>query len=115
MFTNFYFPTRDYMNYSKIKYELERRAMTVKEFCCKVGITEQGLYQMIRNQSMKVDVLERISEVLEIPIEYWFDDCMESPDKKSPAVPNADKDLDDRRIDKITLELNKLLKSLRRR
>ena len=44
------------MNYGKIKLELERRGIILREFCRKIDITEQGLYQMIRNQSMKVDV-----------------------------------------------------------
>ena len=98
------------MNYGKIKLELERRGITLKEFCRKIDITEQGLYQMIRNQSMKVDVLERISEILDVPVSFWFDDNDEQQDKKRSA--RSLNEADARRIDKITAEMNKLLKSL---
>jgi transcriptional regulator with XRE-family HTH domain len=73
------------MNYNRIKSELERRGITIKELCGKVDVTEQGLHQMIRNSSMKVDVLERISEALEVPVSYWFD----GPALTPPAIPDS--------------------------
>jgi transcriptional regulator with XRE-family HTH domain len=103
------------MNYHKIKIELEKRKITIKSFCQQIGTTEQSLHQMIRNQSMKVDVLERISLALRVPIGYWFDDG--SPvENEASATQRKDKNAHDAatigRIDAITDELNSLLKEL---
>ena len=96
------------MNYSKIKLELERRRITIKDFCRQIDITEQGLHQMIRNGSMKIDVLERISEVLGVPVTYWFNDKYdyEAPYREPTKISDVQK------IDNLTTELNVLLKSL---
>jgi transcriptional regulator with XRE-family HTH domain len=103
------------MNYHKIKIELERRKITVKAFCQQVGTTEQSLHQMIRNKSMKVDVLERISLALKVPIGYWFDDgsslknevsAMQKKDINTSSTATVE------RIDAVTNELNSLLKEL---
>ena len=96
------------MNYSKIKLELERRKITIKDFCRQIDITEQGLHQMIRNGSMKIDVLERISAVLGVPVTYWFlDKYDDETHHREPA-----KISDVQKIDNLTTELNVLLKSL---
>lgn len=102
------------MNYSKIKLELERRGITIKEFCREVDITEQGLHQMIRKGSMKVDILERISEVLDVPISYWFDEQPPNIKNDAPILKDRTetKKTDIKRIDNITTELNVFLKSL---
>ncbi len=62
------------MRYSKIKLELEKRHIPFKSFCKKIGVSEQGLHQMIRNRSMKISTLERISDMLHLDMSYWFDD-----------------------------------------
>lgn len=102
------------MNYHKIKIELEKRKITIKAFCQQVGTTEQSLHQMIRNQSMKVDVLERISLALKVPIGYWFSE--EYPEKDGPTGRQPSKAGGNtgtvERIDAVTDELNKLLKEL---
>ncbi|MDR1342697.1 MAG: helix-turn-helix transcriptional regulator [Prevotellaceae bacterium] len=102
------------MNYHKIKIELERRKITIKAFCQQIGTTEQSLHQMIRNQSMKVDVLERISVALKVPIGYWFDDG--SSAEKEVSAKQKDKNAGNavtaERIDAVTGDLNSLLKAL---
>jgi transcriptional regulator with XRE-family HTH domain len=61
------------MNFSKIKTICEEKGLTIPGLADKIGLSEAGLYQSIRNQSMKVDVLEKIAEVLETPIWIFFD------------------------------------------
>ncbi len=101
------------MNYGKIKLELSQRGIEIKEFCKDLGISEQGFHQMIRNRSMKVEVIEEISRILHLPITYWFDegeinvqDSAQSGAKSYPEV-NLHK-----QIDAITKDLNGLLKSM---
>ena len=102
------------MNYYKIKIELEKRGLSVKDFCRQIDVTEQGFYQMIRNESMKVDVLERISAVLNVPISYWFDAKNEPLKQTSETVETSQGFVSAKQIDAVTNELNKLLKGLNR-
>ena len=108
------------MNYYKIKSELEKRGISIKNFCRRINLTEQGFYQMIRNESMKVDVLERISEALNVPMSYWFNGKDYAPADNSgisPPVAEEKKEefINPKHIDAVTNELNKLLKELSRR
>ncbi|MDR0874265.1 MAG: helix-turn-helix transcriptional regulator [Prevotellaceae bacterium] len=100
------------MNYYKIKIELEKRGISVKDFCRQVDITEQGLNQMIRNESMKVDVLERISSALNVPVSFWFEMAKNVSSEASNNNNKMQKTVSANRIDAITDELNKLLKGL---
>ena len=102
------------MNYYNIKLELENRGISVKDFCRQINLTEQGFYQMIRNESMKIDVLERISEALNVSVSYWFDDYV--PADGAQLIVERREDLaTSKRIDTVTNELNKILKELSRR
>lgn len=60
------------MNYYRIKRELERRNISIRSISKNIGVTEQGLHQMIRNGSMKISVLEEISKFLNVDITHWF-------------------------------------------
>ncbi len=62
------------MNYQRIKTELEKRKITIKTLCAELGCSEQGFHKMVKNGSMKVDILEKISSLLGLPVAYWFDD-----------------------------------------
>ena len=104
------------MNYYKIKIELENRGISVKDFCRQIDLTEQGFYQMIRNESMKVDVLERISEALSVSMSYWFDTNDYAPVKNAdvpePVTEKKESLISLKQIDAVTSELNKILKKL---
>ena len=108
------------MDYSRIKTELENKNMTIKDLCMQIDVTEQGLHQMIRKKSMKIEVLERISCVLGFPVTYWFEsktsagkppsnigNTIAANDKtEKPKYPIYEK------IDFVTKELNDVLKYL---
>lgn len=107
------------MNYDKIKIELEKRKITIKDFCRKIDITEQGFYHMIRNESMKVDVLERMSKALNVPVSFWFEEGNNISKEISlnKEIFRHENEFDEenkiksKQIDTVTTELNTLLKS----
>ena len=47
--------------------------MSIPQLAEKIGISEAGLYQSLRNQSMKVDILEKIAQELNVPVWIFFD------------------------------------------
>jgi len=62
------------MNYSKIKKLSENKSFAIKDLAKKIKISEAGLHQMIRKESMKIDILEKISEALNVPVSYFFNE-----------------------------------------
>ena len=103
------------MDYSRIKIELERKNISVRDLCDKIDITEQGLHQMIRKKSMKVEVLERISNVLKLPVSFWFEDAtIISNTKSMPSKTgkHLSSKLTFERIDSLTNDLNEMLKEM---
>ncbi len=103
------------MNYGKIKLELTQRGIEIKEFCKDLGISEQGFHQMIRNRSMRVEVLESISRILQLPITFWFDDNETNVKDSLSSNPAGYSDSNSnlhKQIDSLTKELNGLLKAM---
>lgn len=60
------------MNFNKIKELCEQRNLSINDLAGKIGLSKPGLYRSIQNKTMKVDILERISEVLKVPISIFF-------------------------------------------
>lgn len=61
------------MNFNKIKSICETKGLPISVLAEKIGFSEAGLYQSFRNESMKVDILEKIAVVLDVPIWVFFD------------------------------------------
>jgi len=103
------------MDYSQIKIELERKNISIRDLCERIDVSEQGLHQMIRKKSMKVEVLERISNVLKLPVTYWFEDTTSKRvntfrnDKTGKQLSSK---LTHEKIDTLTKELNEMLKEI---
>lgn len=55
-----------------VKKYCKRRGLTLRELATRVGMTETGLSRSLKKKSLKVKTLERISEVLEVPISTLF-------------------------------------------
>ncbi|MDR1864035.1 MAG: helix-turn-helix domain-containing protein [Bacteroidales bacterium] len=108
------------MDYNQIKIELDRKGMSIRDLCLKIDITEQGLHQMIRNKSMKIEVLERISHVIGRPMAYWFKDEFSGQGDRY-AGSDADEGMYEKqitpniihqKIDSLTKDLNEMLKDI---
>ncbi len=109
------------MDYNRIKTELERKSISIRDLCYKIDVTEQGLHQMIRNKSMKIEVLERISYVLKLPVSYWFEeDATNTIDSNITAditMGNKSNKYEitkviHEKIDSLTKDLNEMLKEM---
>ena len=61
------------MNFNKLKSICEDKGLAISVLAEKIGISEAGLYQSFRNESMKVDILEKIAATLDVPIWIFFD------------------------------------------
>ena len=67
------------MNFSKIRLICEQKNIQFRTLIEKIGISEAGFYQILRTESIKVDVLEKIAAALQVPIWVFFDLDPEAP------------------------------------
>ncbi len=58
--------------FEKLKELAVLKNTSIRQLCLKSNITEQGLIYMIKNNTLKIDTLQKFSEVLEVPITYFF-------------------------------------------
>ncbi len=56
----------------KIEKMLKQKDISILTLCEKIGITQQGYYSIFKNNSLKISTLEKIAEVLEVDINYFF-------------------------------------------
>lgn len=90
-------------NLLQIKQMLDEKNMDVKEFASKIGLSHQGVYKMFAENSTKIETLERISQVLGVPISQFFD----IPDKVEEAKENIQQKVD--KLDVLIKRLEKVV------
>jgi len=61
------------MNISKIKLVREAKGYTKKYLCDEIGMTTNGYDHAIKHMTLKVRDLEKIADVLEVPVTLFFD------------------------------------------
>lgn len=63
------------MNYSKIQSLLDSNKNLRKgDLLKKVGKSNWGFNESVAKKTMRVDVLEKMSEFFNVPISYWFEE-----------------------------------------
>lgn len=55
-----------------LKNILLKKNLSMKELVAKIGMTENGFAYSIKNKTVKLITLEKIAEVLEVPVSYFF-------------------------------------------
>lgn len=57
-----------------IKTLAEKKNISMVELANKVGISEQQIHLLVRKNSTKIETLEKIANVLQVPVAYFFED-----------------------------------------
>jgi DNA-binding Xre family transcriptional regulator len=72
----------------KIKKILIEKGVSAKELVAKIGMTENGFAYSIKNKTLKLNTLEKIAEVLGVPISSFFveDNSNKGKDSDSNSV-----------------------------
>lgn len=60
------------MNYDFLESAVRKSKLPKMEFYSMIGLTAEGFRGSVKNRTMKVETLEKISEVLNIPIHSFF-------------------------------------------
>ena len=53
---------------------LKERGLTRKDLAIKLSMTEANIYKILKKESVDTKFLQKISELLDIPLSYWFED-----------------------------------------
>ncbi len=62
------------MDFSKIKNISKKRGIILKELSDMIGMSEANFYKCVKRNSIESKYLEKIAEVLEVPVGYFFED-----------------------------------------
>mgnify|MGYP001767211500 CR=1 FL=1 len=62
------------MDYSLIKRFCDEKGITLPEIAEKIGMSRAGIYSTIEHKTLKVETLEKISDVLSLPISLFFNE-----------------------------------------
>jgi transcriptional regulator with XRE-family HTH domain len=91
----------------KIKVLTEKEGKSLLWLSKEIGMSKQGFYTMLNNNSLKVDTIEKIAAVLNIPVIDFFKN--EEKQKENIEVNDKDSKLD---YKKEISDLNELIKFL---
>lgn len=61
-------------NFRIIRDLAEKKNISLRDVAKKIGISEDGLQKIIRNNSTKTSTIEEIASILEVPVGIFFED-----------------------------------------
>jgi transcriptional regulator with XRE-family HTH domain len=86
---------------NKLKMALKRNGITQNVLCEEISMTPQGLRRAIVTKTLSIGTIEKMSNVLHVPMNYWFDE------NKNENIISSVKDVF-RALEKIVMkEMNK--------
>ncbi|WP_299755356.1 XRE family transcriptional regulator [uncultured Pontibacter sp.] len=76
-----------------------KKGVTMKDIVTHIEMTENGFYKMIKNDTVRVDVLQKISNFLGVKPSYWFEDENSAPSQTATGIGNAVGDSNKSRVE----------------
>lgn len=77
------------MDLQKIKFLCERQGIGIKQLAVATGMSEPNLHRCIRLNKIQANDLEKVANVLKVPMEIFFDDSVSGVSEKS-TTPEGD-------------------------
>lgn len=62
------------MNYRKLKEDIKTAGFKISDVCKNIGMSETGFHLAVKNNTLKVRDLEKISNTLGVPVSSFFSD-----------------------------------------
>ena len=87
------------MKYNKIELLRKLKNISKTELAGRLGMTMPGLDKMIKAKSMKVETLELLAEIMNVPVEYFFND------DEDTSVVNEERSIYGKKNDELTEKL----------
>jgi len=96
------------MDYNKIKSLAEDKKINLSVIAEKIGMTVSGFYSSIKNNTLRIDALEKIAEVLEVDVKVFF-----GGEGKQESSEADKKSIDVLLLENEILRLENIIKDLR--
>ena len=74
------------MDFELIKNLCIEKKITIPELSERIGMSKAGLYTTIKNQTISVTILEKIAEVLEVPVTVFFKESLINPEDEEALL-----------------------------
>lgn len=105
------------MDYSKIRVLMMQRNFSLRNMARTIGVSDSGFKSMMERDTMTIQTLEKISQVFDVPITYFFDDSTTGKKKPCPECIkcNAQLDLLKQQLTEKEKELKELYKEMGRK
>lgn len=88
-------------NLQKIRDLCNTHKLSLKELSEKIGLTQTGLQNVLKNNSTSIETLEKIASVLHVPVSYFFEEEIKvSENKDFEALEKRIKELEEQLEDK---------------
>ena len=77
-------------NLQKIKEIAEEKNISLSALAGELGITPQALFKLMRNNSTKIETLEKIATILKVPVVSFFEDGDIAPAESGKSIQFSD-------------------------
>lgn len=77
----------------KVRYLLVSKKITLEKLCENMDMSKQNLYHIFKKNDISVSYLEKISNIFNVPITYFFDD-IENIDSVLPVPDSEQKSIE---------------------
>lgn len=94
------------MEYNKINKILTDKRLSIPQLADKIGMTKRGLYSSIENKTLTISTLEKIAEVLDVPVTVFFDEQSANWNNKDLIAKNTKLDIENQDLEERISELN---------
>lgn len=65
----------------KIRVLAKKSGLSIRKLCQKIDMSESGFYAMIKNDSMKLDTLQKIANFYNVKTSYFLDENIDVSEK----------------------------------
>jgi transcriptional regulator with XRE-family HTH domain len=76
------------MNYKKLKELVDKENLSQNKAAAAFGMSAPGYKEMLDNQTMKVETLEKVARHFNLPVSYFFDEVGNELNEPRPEYKN---------------------------
>jgi len=65
---------------------LDKKNLSIDQLAVEIGLKKGAIYKLMSENSTKIETLEKIAHVLNVPISYFFEETEVPSNKNQPAT-----------------------------
>jgi len=101
------------LDFNKIKQHTTEKQMTMTALADQIGMSRGGLSTAINNKTLTIEALEKIAEVLDVPVTVFFDEQSANWNNKELIAKNVKLDIENQDLEEKINTLKDTIRSKR--